>query len=169
MVFRNRIKNKLIVVTVLLIAAAVFAGCGGKGGAREDGIELKDGTRIALGAPVSGEPAPGPVDYVESKSCIGSGTDVLYKYEGFSVTGYPDGNGGHRIGLIRINGEGPETFFGIGVGMTRDDVVNTYGAGDAAGDVSVYEIRGGRIIFYFGSGDSDGTITEIVLTADNVS
>ncbi|MBR7061450.1 MAG: hypothetical protein IKI42_00260 [Clostridia bacterium] len=76
---------------------------------------------MMIGAPLNETPFEGLLERQESNSCIGSGTDVNYRYEDFSITAYPDGSGGHFVGMIKIEGSGVETVSGLRKGMSRAD------------------------------------------------
>ena len=143
-----------VVLTVLLLAVSL-SGCDGQKKRAEEGLKLSGGRRLVAGAALNETPFEGLLERHESNSCIGSGTDVFYKYEGFSVTAYPDGNGGHYAGMIKIDGSGAETFRGLRVGQTRAEAEELYdGAIPASQQALIYapDADGPVLTIYF-----DGT------------
>ena len=114
-------RRTIALVLVCVLFCVCFAACRSSKKSAPEGIKLAGGRTLEMGVPLDETPFEGLLERQESNSCIGSGTDVYYKYEGFSVTAYPDGKGGHYVGMIKINGTGIETLSGLRVGLTYEE------------------------------------------------
>ena len=122
--YRSGPRSVIRTITALLVCSALLicaSGCGKSNKRAQEGIKLADGRTLMIGAPLNETPFEGLLERQESNSCIGSGTDVNYRYENFSITAYPDGSGGHFVGMIKIEGSGVETVSGLRKGMSRAD------------------------------------------------
>lgn len=162
-----------LVLIIAVIAALIPAGCTPRGsgvdnGTGSDGIVVSSSLTLFIGAVVNNEteltaPLGEPVRRQESQSCIAAGTDVNLEYDGFSITLYPDGNGAHLIGGIKITSSKYATASGVrpGDGLTAIDPA-IYSLKSADGGNYTY-IMGESDYFLIASVDDAGNISRIVL------
>ena len=86
-----------------------------------NGVDVKIGDDFAAVAETVGEPD----DYQAAKSCTGEGDEKIYQYGGICVYTTPSG-GQDNVYIIELTGE--ETMStGIGVGSSKQEVINVYG------------------------------------------
>jgi len=131
----------LALVTVLVVAA----GCGGGTSSHVDGVTDGSST-VYLGQKLKGMPFSNPLESYEAASCLGSGTDQYFGYDGLYITAYPDGGSGHYIGKIEITGSTYKTSKGAYAGMSLEDFKAIYGEPD--------NMPVGRIVYSLGSGET---------------
>ena len=156
----------IVFVLVCVTLCVCFAACRSPKKGFPEGIRIDGGGTLEMGAPLNEAPFDGLLERQESNSCIGSGTDVYYKYEGFSVTAYPDGKGGHYVGMVKITGTGIETLSGLRVGLTDTEITGKYGSEikkDADRSAFVLHTGETEVTAYM---DSTGSVTQIVLSND---
>ncbi len=158
----RRGRRTIALVLVCVLFCVCFAACRSSKKSAPEGIKLAGGRTLEMGVPLDETPFEGLLERQESNSCIGSGTDVYYKYEGFSVTAYPDGKGGHYVGMIKIIGTGIETLSGLRVGMTYEEVkANIHSSfSEDAGILSYNADDGSRIMVYC---EQSGEVTRIIM------
>ena len=158
----RRRARTIALVLVCVMLCVCFAACRNPKKGLPEGIRIDGGGTLEMGAPLNEAPFEGLLERQESNSCIGSGTDVYYKYEGFSVTAYPDGNGGHYVGMVKINGTGIETLSGLRVGLTYDEAkAKIRGAfSEDAGIISYTADDGSRVMVYC---EQSGEVTRIIM------
>ena len=86
-----------------------------------NGVDIKIGDNFATVADSVGEPD----DYQAAKSCTGEGDEKIYQYGGICVYTTPSG-GQDNVYIIELTGQ--ETMpTGIGVGSSKQEVINVYG------------------------------------------
>ena len=79
-----------------------------------------------------------PASYFEAASCAFQGLDKTYTYEHFRIETYPEGET-DKISSIIFLDDIEETQEGISIGMTEEDMKNTYG--------KEYEENGAMVIY----------------------
>lgn len=90
--------------------------------------------------------------YDESPSCAFEGLDKVYKYSGFDIQTYPDGDKDY-IYMITLTNDMVETPEGISVGDTRAEVIAKYGDGyTSVGENLQYEADNCVLQFIFREG-----------------
>ncbi|MBO4327683.1 MAG: hypothetical protein J5950_10465 [Clostridia bacterium] len=162
-----------LLLIIAIVAAIVPAGCAPRGPGKDnknstDGIVISSSLALYIGAVVNNEteltaPLGEPVRRQESQSCIAAGTDVNLEYDGFSITLYPDGNGAHLIGGIKISSAKYATVFGVRPGDSLSAIDPAiYSLKTADGGNYTY-IMGESGYFLIASVDDAGNISRIVL------
>ena len=162
-----------IAVIIAVAATLALAGCTPQGPGKNaknstDGIVINSSLTLYVGAVVNNEteltaPLGEPLKRQESQSCIAVGTDVNLEYEGFSITLYPNGEGSHMIGGIKITSAKYATASGVrpGDGLNAIDP-SIYSLKTVSGGNYTY-IMGESEYFLIASVDDDGNITRLVL------
>lgn len=67
-----------------------------------------------------------PKSIYEQPSCAAQGTAYLYRYSGFEINTYPDGNKNY-ISYIILKDDTVSTPEGINLSKTKTDIINVYG------------------------------------------
>lgn len=89
----------------------------------------------------------------EVPSCAAEGISYIYRYAGFEVETYPDGESS-RIAYIVLKDDTVATAEGIDLSKTREDIIKAYGEGSAGGGSRLsYEKDGMRLNFIFNGED----------------
>ncbi len=170
---RSRTKKYAAVLLIVLMTAALFAGCGSEGtkesGNKEQqndqkvngtakgyvfetkGTKIAVDTDMALIAEALGEPAK----YFEEPSCAAQGIAKLYTYSGFTVETYPDGDK-DLVACVILKDDTVATAEGVDLSMTKDKVIEVYG--------NDYQETEGRIAF-----EKDGMKLCFILDGDNIA
>ena len=92
-------------------------------------VTFRDGTSIELGAvaddviPALGE----PVDRFEAPSCVHPGNDVIYTYNGYTVTTQPDADGKNIVASVEVTSDAVVLENGVTVNSTVADAKAAYG------------------------------------------
>ena len=92
-------------------------------------VIFSSGLSVPLGAaaedviPSLGDPA----DQFEAPSCLHPGNDVIYYYDGFSVTTQPDEDGNNIVTAVELTADTAVLENGLSVNSSVDDVKAAYG------------------------------------------
>ena len=99
------------------------------------------------------------VEKLEGVSCLDSGYDINYYYDGFNIDTITQ-NGKQLVYMASFNGGGATTQAGIGIGSTVDDIIKAYGEPTEDSGVSLAYVDGTvQIMFYL----EDDVVTEMVV------
>lgn len=93
-----------------------------------------------------------PKTYFEAASCAFEGLDKFYTYSGFEIDTYPLDNKDY-ISLIILKDDSVTTPEGAAIGISKDDVIKTYGSDhQEQGDLIIYEKGGMKLCFIIQNG-----------------
>ncbi|MBP5490423.1 MAG: hypothetical protein J6Y10_07490 [Lachnospiraceae bacterium] len=99
------------------------------------------------------------VEKLEGQSCLDSGYDINYYYDGFNIDTLTQ-NGKQLVYMACFQGGGAATPRGIGIGSTAGDLISAYGEpADDSGISIAYVADTLQAMFYL----DDDVITEIVI------
>lgn len=133
-------KTGIIIMTIMLVIAAVITGCSSKRNDIKKDIQalsktgLKgylfeiNGVKMSIDAeaePVI-EKLGDPADYFEAPSCAFEGIDKTYTYGSYVITTYQI-DGTDYIGSIILKDDMVATREGVSLYMTKADMENAYG------------------------------------------
>ena len=90
-------------------------------------------------------------DRTEADSCLVNGKDVVYTYPEFELHTTLE-NGKESVVELYVTGTSIRTPKGIGVGSTKDEVIQAYGESESPFNVS-YTVDGGTLKFMFDDND----------------
>ena len=135
---------------------------GGRGAyAAEDCVVVVNGVAISPNMDFSGKEATvgKVVEKLEGVSCLDSGYDINYYYDGFNIDTITQ-TGKQLVYMASFNGGGATTQAGIGIGSTVDDIIKAYGEPTEDSGVSLAYVDGTvQIMFYL----EDDVVTEMVI------
>lgn len=128
-------------------------------------VELDNGVTLEMGAVADqiiaslGE----PLSVAEAPSCVHEGNDVLYTYNGFTLTTTPDAEGNNRIQEISLTSDAVSLTNGISIGSDKTAVETAFGTDytDNFG-VLTFELEGATLAVVL---DADNCISGLVITA----
>lgn len=126
-------------------------------------VTFRDGTAIPLGA-VADDVIPNlgePMDRLEAPSCVHPGNDVVYTYNGYTVTTQPDADGKNIVASVEVTSDAVALENGVTVNSTVADAKAAFGEEftEAFGQIT-YE-RGDFRIDITGDGE---TVTALSFT-----
>ena len=99
------------------------------------------------------------VEKLEGVSCMDSGYDINYYYDGFNIDTISQ-NGKQLVYMASFSGGGAKTTQGIGIGSTADDVLAAYGEpADDSGVTLAYADGTVQLMVYL----EDDEVCEIVI------
>ncbi len=153
-------KRILIFALIALTSISLFCACDGP---QIDGklnysfftgeIEIFPGDEVTvilenLGAPLS---------YDESPSCAFEGLDKVYRYSGFEIQTYPEGDKDY-VYMITLTNDLVETLEGVSIGDEKADVIAKYGEDyTSVGENIQYKANNCTLQFIF----RDGKVSSI--------
>lgn len=99
------------------------------------------------------------VEKLEGQSCLESGYDINYYYDGYNIDTLTQ-NGKQLVYMASFSGGGAKTTRGIGIGSTADDVIAAYGEPTEDTGVSLVYVAGSKqLLFYM----EDDVVSEMVI------
>lgn len=96
-----------------------------------------------------------PDSYFEAESCAFKGLDKTYTYSHYEIQTYPDGDK-DLISCILFKDDIISTKEGMSIGMTKEQMENTYGTG--------YEVKGNMYSY-----EKDGSYLAFIMQDDIIS
>lgn len=166
--------NLCKIAAVMVISLSVLVGCGSDDGAttttkaesqtdnntakgyvfKHDGVEVVIDMEAADIIEALGEPQ----SYFEAASCAFEGLDKMYTYGSFEVDTY-ELNGVDHISCVILKDDMVKTPEGVGLFMTKDDMISAYGENYTEKQGSyVYKKDGMELVFII-TGDEIQSIT----------
>lgn len=129
-------------------------------------VELDNGVKIEMGAIADQTVASlgEPLSKAEAPSCVHEGNDVLYTYNGFTLTTSPDADGNARIQEIALTSDVVSLISGVSIGSDKTAVESTFGTEYTENfGVLTFALEGASVSVVL---DEDACVSSLVITAN---
>lgn len=128
-------------------------------------VELDNGAVFEMGAIADATVAAlgEPQSVAEAPSCVHEGNDVLYTYNGFTLTTSPDANGNARIQEIALTSDAVSFVGGLSIGSDKAAVESVFGTEYTENfGVLTFTLDGATVSIVL---DEDECVSSLVITA----